>query len=83
MPEMHLKGPRFTYNACEPFTKNKKRIIKFRFTGDSKYILQNKLDKSCFPHDMACWDFYKPFDEKTLGRTVKKEKISNKELSDQ
>ena len=23
MPEMHLKQPRFTHNACAPFTKNK------------------------------------------------------------
>ena len=23
MPEMHLEEPRFTYSACEPFTKNK------------------------------------------------------------
>ena len=23
MPEMHLKQPEFTYNACRPFTKNK------------------------------------------------------------
>ena len=26
MPEMHLKQSVFTYNACGPFTKNKKRI---------------------------------------------------------
>ena len=26
MPKMHLREPGFTYNACEPFTKNKKRI---------------------------------------------------------
>ena len=30
MPEMHLKQPRFTYSACEPFTKNKERIQKFK-----------------------------------------------------
>ena len=23
MPEMRLKQPRFTYSACDPFTKNK------------------------------------------------------------
>ena len=23
MPKMHLKQPRFTYNACGPFTKSK------------------------------------------------------------
>ena len=26
MPEMHLKQPRFIYNACGLFTKNKERI---------------------------------------------------------
>ena len=28
MPEMHLNQPDFTYSACGPFTKNKKRIEK-------------------------------------------------------
>ena len=31
---MHLKQPGFTYSACGPFTKNKKRIQKFKETGD-------------------------------------------------
>ena len=26
MPAMHLKQPRFTYSACDPFTKSKERI---------------------------------------------------------
>ena len=30
MPEMHLKQPGFTYNACGPFTKNKEKIQKYR-----------------------------------------------------
>ena len=30
MPEMHLRQPVFTYGACEPFTKNKERIKKFK-----------------------------------------------------
>ena len=29
MPEMHLKQPGFTYNACGQFTKNKKIIQNF------------------------------------------------------
>ena len=53
MSEMHLKQPRFTYSACGPFTKNKKRIQKFKETGDSRYIYKNELDKACFQHDMA------------------------------
>ena len=38
MPEMHLKQPGSTYNACGPFTKNKERIQKFKETGDTNYI---------------------------------------------
>ena len=38
MPEMHLKQPWFTYNACGPFTKSKERIQKFTETGDTSYI---------------------------------------------
>ena len=38
MPKIHLKQPGFTYNACGPFTKNKKRIKKEKETGDSGYI---------------------------------------------
>ena len=38
MPEMHLKQPQFTYSTCAPFTKNKERVLKFKETGDSRYI---------------------------------------------
>ena len=57
MPEMHLKQSRFTYSACGPFTKNKKRIRNFKETGDTSYIYKNELDKVCFQHDMAYGDF--------------------------
>ena len=53
MPEMHLWQPGFTYSVCGPFTKNKKRMQKFKETGDSQNIFQNELDKACFQHDMA------------------------------
>ena len=33
--------------------KRKKRIQRFKETGDSHYIYQNELDKACFQHDMA------------------------------
>ena len=69
MPEMHLRQPRFTYSACGPFTKNKQRIQKFKETGDSRYIYQNKLDKACFQHDMAYGDF------KDLTRRTASDKI--------
>ena len=42
---------------CRPFTKNRERVWKFRETGDSKYIYQNELDKTCFQYDMAYGDF--------------------------
>ena len=45
---MYSRQHRVTYNACGPFTKNKKRIHKFKKTGDSKYIYQKKLDKAYF-----------------------------------
>ena len=57
MLEMHLRQPGFTNSACWPFTKNKKRIQKFKETGDSRYIYQNELDKACFQHDIAYGDF--------------------------
>ena len=44
MPEMHSRQPGFTYSAAEK---------KFKETGDSQYIYQNELDKTCFQHGMA------------------------------
>ena len=35
MQQMHLRQPGFTYSACEPFTKNKRRLQKFKQAGDS------------------------------------------------
>ena len=57
MPEIHHRQPGFTYSACGPFTKNKKRIQKFKQTGDSRYIYRNELDKAFFQHDMAYGNF--------------------------
>ena len=48
MLEINLKQPGFTYSACGPFTKNKKRVQKFKETGDTNYIDKNELDKACF-----------------------------------
>ena len=55
--EMHLRQRGFTYSACETFSKNKKKQQKFKETGDSQYIYQKGLDKTCFQHDMAYGDF--------------------------
>ena len=46
--DMHLKQLGFTYSACGPFSKNKKRIQKFKETRDTSYIYKNELDKTCF-----------------------------------
>ena len=48
MPEMHLRQSRITYSACGPFTKNKKKIQKFKARGDSSYIYQKQLYKASF-----------------------------------
>ena len=66
---MHLKQPGFTYNACGPFTKNKKRIQKFKETVDRSSIYKNELDKACFQHDMAYGNF------KDLKRRTDSDKI--------
>ena len=56
MPEMHLRQPLFVYRACSRFTRHKKRIKKFKQTGDTRYIYRNELDKACFQHDCAYAD---------------------------
>ena len=42
MPEMHLKQSGFTYSACRPFTKSKKRIEKFMQTGNTHFVYKNE-----------------------------------------
>ena len=74
MPEMHLRWPGFTYSACGPFTKNKKRINKFKETGDSRYIYQNELDKTCVQHDMPYGQF-KDLNRRTITDKVLRESI--------
>ena len=56
IPEMHL-SLNLHIVLVDNLQKNKERIQKFRETGDSQYIYQNKLDKACFQHDMAYGDF--------------------------
>ena len=76
MPEMHIRQPGFTYSACGPFTKSKKRIQKFKQTGDSRYIYKNELDKACFQHNMAYEDF-KDLKKRTAADKVLREKAFN------
>ena len=76
MPEMHLRQGRFTYSTCGPFTKSKDRIEKLKKTGDSRYIYQNELDKTCFQRDMAYGDF-KDFSRRTASDKILRDKAFN------
>ena len=73
---MHLKHPGFTYSACEPITKNKERIQKFKETADTSYIYKNDLDKACFQHDMAYGDL-KDLKRRTASGKVLRDKAFN------
>ena len=48
MPEMYLKQPRFMYSACEPFTKNKERIQKFKKQEIYDIFIKTKYIKLVF-----------------------------------
>ena len=73
MPELHFKQAGFTYSACEPFTKHRERIQKFRETGTLEHLYnRNKLEKYCFAHDAAYSD----------GKDLAKRTISDKILKE-
>ena len=76
MTEMHSRLPGFTYSACGPFTRNKEKIQKFKETGDSRYIYQNELDKTCFQHDIAYADF-KDLTRRTASDKILRDKAFN------
>ena len=69
MPEMHLKRHRYTYSACDPFTRNKERIQEYMQTGDTHHIYWNDLDKACFQHDMT-YGSYKDLVKRTESDKV-------------
>ena len=69
LPEIHLKQPWFTDNACGSFTKNKEWIQKFKETRDTNYIYKNELHKACFQHDIVFGDF------KDLARRTASDKV--------
>ena len=73
MLEMHLRQSQFTYSTCEPFTKHKQRIQKFKETRGTNYIYKNELDKACFAHDAAYSDSKDP-----IKRTVADKILKNK-----
>ena len=76
MPERHLKYHEFTYSSCGPFTKNEKRIKRFKETGDSRYTYQDELHKACFQHDMTYGDF-NGLNKRTAADKVLWDKASN------
>ena len=76
MPEMHLKQSGFTYGACGTFTKNKKRIQKFKETRGKNYIYKNELDNACFQHDMAYGNF-KYWTRRTASDKILRDKAFN------
>ena len=76
MSEINLRKPRFTYNACGPFTRNKEKIQKIKETGDSKYIYQNELGKAYFQHVMAYGDF-KDLTRRTVTSKALRDKAFN------
>lgn len=47
----------------------RQKIQTFNETGDLRYIYRNELDKGCFLHDMAYWDF------KDLRRRAEPDKV--------
>ena len=53
IPELLLKQPEFSYNACRPFKKHRERIQKFRETDNLKHLYRNELEKACFAHDVT------------------------------
>ena len=48
MPEIYLKQPGFMYSACEPFTKNKERIQKFKKQEIHDIFIKTKYIKLVF-----------------------------------
>ena len=75
MLELHLKLSGFTYIACGRFPKHRKKIQKFRETGDLKHLCRNELDKSCFTHDVAYSDS-KDLAERTISDKIMKDRAS-------
>ena len=71
--ELHLKQPGFTYIACGPFTKHRKRSWKFRETRNLKYLYRNELDKACFAHD-AAYSNNKDLAKRTISDKILKDR---------
>ena len=53
---LHLRHPRFTYGACEAFSKHCERIHKITETDNLKHLYRNELHKAFFAHAAAYYD---------------------------
>ena len=73
MPEIQLRQPGFSFSVCRLFSKNKEPIQKFKETGGSNHIYQNKLDKVCIQHDMVYEDF-KYLPKRTIADKISHDK---------
>ena len=73
---MHLRQPGFARCACGSFNKIKKKIQKFKETGYSRYNYQNKLDKTCFQHNVTQRDF-KDFSSRATSDKILRDKAFN------
>ena len=73
MLEIQLRQPGFSFSICRLFSKNKEPIQKFKETGGSNHIYQNKLDKVCFQHDMVYEDF-KYLPKRTIADKISHDK---------
>ena len=73
MLEIQLRQSGFSFSVCRLFSKNKEPIQKFKETGGSNHIYQNKLDKVCFQHDMVYEDF-KYLPKRTIADKISHDK---------
>ena len=74
---MHLRQSGLRYSASAPFNKIKERTRQFKETGDSRYIYQNELDKTCFQYDMVHGGFKNDLPRKTTSDKVLRDKTVN------
>ena len=56
--------------------KNKKRIQKFKETGNSQYIYEKKLDKACLQHDTA-YGYFKDLIRRTVSDKILRNEAFN------
>ena len=77
MSELHLRQPGFTDGACEPFTKHREIIQKFKEAVSLKHIYKNELKKlvaySSHTHD-ATYSDSKDLTKRTISGKALKER---------